>query len=130
MQSVKQILTWTVVFIFFSAWFVENPSYLLVFSIMLGFGVIAVVGAMWGWLKLPEANRFVRYFLNTIWIGSFVFLFVSYQIFTNLRFEVLSIQDKLVFSGIISFISTLITFAFQEMFFGIARMILNSLSRK
>jgi len=95
----------------------NNFSFFQILIIVSVFGIIGSVGAILIELNFHRINRFAKYFINTLWIGIFITLYMIYIVFTNEIFELLPIYNKTVLVGVFSFFSTLISFAFQHVFF-------------
>jgi hypothetical protein len=55
-----------------------------------------------------------------MWIWIIIFLQFAYLTFTSQKFEIISFNDKLILTVIVSFILSLIAFPFQLLFFQVA----------
>lgn len=81
----------------------NNFSFFQILIIVSIFGIIGSVGAILIELNFHRINRFAKYFINTLWIGIFITLYMIYIVFTNEIFELLPIYNKTVLVGVFSF---------------------------
>jgi hypothetical protein len=126
----KKIIEISVLLLGLALWLFNKPSSVISLLIISVFGVIGVLGAILINMSFPETNRFLKYFLNTIWIGVFILVSTCYFVFTNTRFSSLTLSDKLTFSSFVSLIITLFTFPFEYIFFSLAFILLVNIYSK
>lgn len=103
---------------------INNSSFLEILILFSVFGIIGSIGAVLIDLKFSNIKWLLKYLINTLWIGIFITLSVTYIILTSETLKFLSTQDKIILIGVFSFLPTIISFAIQYVFFTISFIII------
>jgi hypothetical protein len=107
--------------IFFLVWlFITNRVYAVRLSLLFVLGILGILGAVVVDLIFPKANRFIKYFINALWVSLFIALYSGYTIFSNDNFFTLSLNDKITWSGVVSLLSILAVLPVQYFFFNMS----------